>query len=187
MKIKTLIQKTQKYSLLISIIWLCCTITGITLTQTGSLEQKTLFLSWAFLLWIWALLSKQQMFSAMQMVATVWAVLWFFTEISNLRIYICMWIVTLWTISYIIIKGYHKTDKFSFIWIISLSLLALWFATNPWEFPLLFNIFLATWGFLITLYSALEYFSTKTKIAIIFFVLNILFIIKPIIFIFKNI
>jgi len=183
MKTKT---QPKKYSLVISLIWLCSTITGMILT-TGSITQQILFFLGAVLLTISAFLSKQQMFFAMQIVASTGALLWLISIIPNLRIYIYMGLTTIGAITYILKNWFHKTDKFYIIGIISLSLLALWFATDPGVNILLFNILLASGGLFIAIYSSLEFFILKSRIAIIFMILNILFIIKPIIFIFQHV
>jgi len=182
--IKKLITFLKKNSLYVSILGLCCQITGI-LLPAWSIEQKIVFFFGTSILGLWAMLVKQHMFSSMQIVAFLGVIVWFFPDLPLLAVITLVSGALIFALWYLYKTNYYKHDKFAILWIVSLFSLALWFATNPLDYPILFNtFFLGGWA-IIAVYSALEFFLLKIKVASIFMILNILFIIKPLIYLIK--
>ncbi len=168
----------SRYSLPISIIGLTCQIAGVT-SVAWSLSQQVFFLFWVSLLGFGALGAKQSMFVAMQIVAFVGVVLWFFATVPLWALYGLMSIALLFALFYIYKQKTYQHDRYYVLGILWLFLLALGFATNPLGQPFLFHIYLALWWMTIALYSFLEVVFLQIRIAWIFLLLNIVFVINP--------
>jgi hypothetical protein len=175
----------EKYSVHIGIISMTLLILG-TFAEPGSTTQKMLFLLPAPTLGYTAYVAKQRMFTALQAVVTIGALLAFLPHLPLSVRYIILAISALAGVTYLIKNQYIKIDKYWPLGGIGIFLLAFGYSTNPITDAKNFSILLATGGLLVAAYSAIGYFKLKNKIALIWLILNILFIINPILLIISN-
>lgn len=166
-------------SLIIGIIAMILLVVG-TIAHGGSLIQKILFVIGAPILGITAFANKQKMLTALQLVATIGAIIVFFPIISEIGKYLILVGASLIAIIYLIKSDYYKTDKYGLIGSIGLLFIAGGFATDATIHLVLFSILLGVGGLIVALYSWLNFVHYKTKIALIWVVLNIIFSINPI-------
>ena len=151
-----------------------------TLAPAGSLTQKLLFLVPAPILGYTAYVAGQRMFTALQAVVTVGAVLAFFEGIPSLMRYGLLVGCGLIGVVYLIRTDYIKVDKWWPIGGIGIVILSFGYSTSALAHPVLFSGLLAVGGILVAIYSAIGYFHFKVKVAIIWLALNIMFVINPI-------
>jgi hypothetical protein len=176
----------NKNSLIIGIIAMILLVIG-TIVEGGSLLQKLLIVIGAPVLGYSAYLNKQKMFLTLQTVATIGAILAFFNNLPILLRYIIMVGSGIIGIGYLIKTNYLKEDSWWPLGGLGLLSIAVGFATDALSYPILFNSLLGFGGILVAIYSAVGFFHLKVKIAIIWFVLNIMFSITPMIIIFSQI
>jgi len=158
-----------------------------TLAEGGSLLQKILFLIGAPALGITAYVDKQKMFTVLQAVATLGAVLAFFPSVSEAARYCLMGAVAIVGLAYLVRRGYFSSDRWGWLGSAGLILIAMGFATDPVSSPLLFGIFLGVGGLAVAAYSAISFFHYKVRIAVMWLVLNVIFSINPILIFIKSI
>ena len=168
-----------KWPLVVGIIAMLLLVTG-TLSEGGSTIQKILFVIGAPALGITAFMDKQKMFTALQTVATIGAVLAFFPEFPETLKYAVLLGAGIIGIFYLLKTRYYKEDRFGWLGSVGLLSIAAGFATNAVTYPVLFSVFLGAGGLIVALYSALNFYHYRVKIALIWIVLNILFSINPI-------
>ncbi len=176
----------QKYSLAIGIIAMSLSVAG-TIVESGSLIQKSLFLIAATGLGFTAYWNKQKMFVTLQVVVIIGAALAFFDWLPPVLKYAMMIGSGLVGIGHLLKTDYSKEDKWWPLGGLGLLGIAIGFATNPVSSPLLFNLLLGSGGLLVALYSAIGFFHLKVRIAAIWLVLNVIFSINPLLFVFSRI
>ncbi|MFC2175041.1 hypothetical protein ACFLQ2_04220 [archaeon] len=167
------------WPLVVGIIAMVLLVAG-TVSEGGSVIQKVLFVIGAPALGVTAYANKQKMFTALQSVATVGAVLAFFPVVPGVLRYVTLVGAGLLGVAYLFKTGYYKEDKFGWIGTIGLLCIAAGFATNATLHLLWFSLFLGVGGLVVAAYSALNFFHYKIKIALIWVVLNVLFSVGPI-------
>ena len=174
----SLVSRLKKHSLTISIGAMILIILG-TLVEGGSLFQKLLFVIGAPFLGFAAYLNKQKMFTSLQIVVTIGAILAFCSFLLPLSKYIILVGAGIISIGYLVKTKFSREDPFWTIGGTGLLGLAFGLATDAVCFPILFNSLLVIGGVLIAVYSAIGFFWLKVKISLIFLILNVIFIINP--------
>ncbi len=170
---------SKEWPLIIGILAMIFLVAG-TLAESGSILQKILFLIGAPTLGITAYANKQKMFTILQLIATVGAIIAFFPGLPTSIKYSVMIIGTIVALVYLIKEKYFDQDKWGYLGGIGLISIAFGLATNPVNAPFWFGLLLGAGGLIVSLYSAISFFHHKIKIAFIWFVLNIIFSIAPI-------
>ncbi len=150
-----------------------------TLAQGGSLLQKTLFLIGAPVLGLTAWTNKQKMFIVLQIVVSLGAVLAFFSGVPQEARYAVIVGGGVVGMAYLTKTNYSREDAWWPLGGLGLLVLAAGLATDAAANPLMFNSLLAAGGIIVALYSAIGFFHLKVRIAAIFLVLNIIFVINP--------
>lgn len=82
---------------------------------------------------------------------------------------------------YLLKCGVFRADKYAVLGVVGLLTLAFGLATDAVVFPLAFYAMLLIGGSLIVLYSAIGLFYLKIKVCALWVVLNIIFIVNPLI------
>lgn len=169
----------EKWSLVIGIIAMILIVIA-TLLEGGSDIQKILFVIGVPVLGIIAYINKQKMFTVLQSVGTIGAMLAFFPTIPEVVRYVILIGAGLLGVAYLFKSKYYKKDKFGWLGTIGLLSIAAGLATSATLYPMWFSAFLGVGGLTVAIYSTLNFFHYKVKIAIIWIVLNILFSANPI-------
>jgi hypothetical protein len=156
-----------------------------TLMPGGSLLQKVLFVIGVPTLAGVAYFNKQKMYIVLQSVATISAVLAFWSLPQIFKYVIFIGAATI-GIVYLIKIGYSKEDKYWSIGALGLLCIAVGLATDAATQPLIFNALLGLGGFFISVYSAIGLFCLKIRIAALWLILNICFSIGPLMFVFSK-
>lgn len=175
----------RKHSLAIGIAAMILLVWG-TIFESGSLIQKLLFVIGAPILGFTAHLNKQKMFAVLQAVVTIGAVLAFFDWLPSVLKYAVMLGSGLAGVGHLLKTDYSRDDPWWPLGGLGLLSIAIGFATNPVARPLLFNFLLGAGGLLVALYSAIGFFHLKVRIAAIWLVLNVIFSINPLLFVFSR-
>jgi len=173
-----LLDALKRFSLPIGITAMILLVIG-TFMPGGSLQQKVLFVIGAPTLGLTAYLNKQKMFTVLQAVVTMGAILGFFSTAPAILRYAIMLGSAALGIGYLIKVNYSKEDKWWPIGGLGLLGFAFSFATNAIAYPVMFNLLIIIGGILMAIYSAIGLFKLKVKIAAIWLILNILLIINP--------
>ena len=118
------------------------------------------------------------MFYVLQIVITLGTILAFF-DLSNILNYIILLGTVTIGIWYLRSIQYYKRDAWGVVCTLGLLLIASGFATNAVAYPLYFGLFLGVGALLAALYSFVDFFYRKNSVALIWFILNIAFAIKP--------
>lgn len=181
----SLIDNAKKYSFIIGITGMILLAVG-TFLEGSSLPQKLLFIVGAPVLGFSAYLNKQKMFITLEAVATIGTIL-AFSDISNILTYAIMIGSGIVGILYLIKTNYSKEDAWWPIGGLGLMLIALGFATSAITYPIFFGFFLGFGGILVAIYSAIGFFILKTRISVIWLILNIIFSINPLIVFFTHV
>ena len=182
----SLYKTLEKHSLGIGIIAMLLLIAG-TIVGGGSLLQRLLFVVGVPILGLTAYFNKQNMFAILQLVATIGAILAFFSgilpPILNSIIMLGSGIIG---IGYLIKTKYPKKDRYWLTGSLGLLCIAGGFATDAITHPILFNSLLGVGGILVIIYSALGFFVLKNRIYLLWLILNIVFIINPLRIVFSQ-
>ena len=173
-----LLDTLKRFSLPIGIVAMILLVIG-TFMPSGSLQQKVLFVIGAPTLGLTAYLNKQKMFTVLQAVVTMGAILGFFSTAPAILRYAIMLGSAALGISYLIKVSYSKVDKWWPIGGLGLLGFAFSFATNAIAYPTIFNLLIIFGGALMAIYSTIGFFKLKIKIAAIWLILNILLTINP--------
>lgn len=168
----------KKFSLPIGIAAMILLVIG-TFMPGGSLQQKVLFVIGAPTLGLTAHLSKQKMFTVLQAVVTMGALLGFFSTAPAILRYAIMLGSAALGLGYLVRANYSKEDWWWPIGGLGLLGFAFSFATNAIAYPTIFNLLIIFGGALMAIYSAIGFFKLKVKIAAIWLILNILLTINP--------
>ena len=174
---------TIQWPLFIGIISMVILVLG-TIADGGSQLQKILFILGAPILGITAYADKQKMFTILQSIATLGAILAFFQGFPTIK-YGLMSTAVILGLIYLAKTKYFDTDKWGLVGAVGLVCIAMGFATNAISSPFLFGFFLGIGGLLVAIYSAIQYFHYKIKIALIWVILNIIFSISPLLMLIK--
>lgn len=178
----------RKHSLAIGMAAMVLLVIGTTgIVETGSLLQKIIFVIGAPILGFTAHLNRQKMFAVLQIVVAIGAVLAFFDWLPSVLKYAIMIGSGLVGVGHLLKINYSKEDLWWPLGGLGLLSIAAGFATNPVASPLLFNLLLASGGLLVALYSAIGFFHLKVRIAAIWLVLNVIFGVNPVLFVFSRI
>ena len=86
---------------------------------------------------------------------------------------------------YLIKVRYFQKDAWGILASIALLCVALGFATDPNDLPILFHGLLAAGAVMLTIYSLIQFFYHKVRIALLFMILNAVFSINPLIQLWK--
>ena len=174
----------QNIILFIGIIAMVGLVVG-TFLEGGSLIQKVIFLIGAVILTSIAYANKQKMFMTIELVVSLSTLLAFW-DVTMLAKYLIFIGVSILGVGYLIKIKHHKEDKWWPIGALGLLLLAAGFATSAVNHPILFNAFLGFGGIIVAIYSAIELFLFKTRIASIWLILNMFFALNPMLIIFHK-
>ena len=175
----------NRHSLTIGVIAMVLLIIG-TLVEGGTLVQKLLFVIGSPILGLTAYLNKQKMFTTLQIIVTIGAILAFFNNISVILNYAVMISSSLFGLGYLIKINYFKEDMWWPVGGLGLLIIATGFATSAVDYPIMFNSLLGIGGILVALYSAIGFFHLKVRIAVIWLILNVVFSINPLIIVFSR-
>jgi len=154
-------------------------------SEPASLLQKLLFLTGAVILTIVAFKSKQKMLSILQVIIVIGSSLAFFEVDESLKYFILLG-ASILGVAYLISIKYYRKDPWGLACTVGLLMLAAGFATDAVEYPLQFGIFLGGGPLLVALYSFVDYFYHKVRISLIWFILNIIFAINPLLIVISN-
>jgi len=148
------------------------------ISQPASLFQKSLFLIGAIMLTIVAFLNKQWMLFVLQIVISLGAVL-AFSGLGEISKFAILMGAALIGIVKLVWSGHFKSDPWNIVCCIGLFMVAAGVATDANAHQLLFGLFLGIGSLLVALYSFVDYYFKKDNIAIIWFILNLVFAINP--------
>ncbi|MDD5172459.1 MAG: hypothetical protein PHF60_05495 [Candidatus ainarchaeum sp.] len=149
------------------------------LSEPSSLPQKSLFLIGSVVLTVVAHLNKQRMLLALQSIITLGSIL-AFVDLGGIIKYILLFGASAVVIWYLVSIKNYKKDPWSISCTAGLILVAIGYVTDATADPLYFGLYLGLGSLLVALYSFIDYFYNKDKIAIIWFILNVVFAINPI-------
>ncbi len=174
----------QNILLFIGIIAMVGLVIG-TFLEGGSLIQKAIFLIGAVILTSVAYANKQKMFMIIEMVVSLSSLLalWNVTAHAKYLIFIG---ASFLGVGYLIKIKLSKENGWWPIGALGLLLLAAGFATSAVNYPILFNSFLGFGGIIVAIYSAIELFLFKTRIASIWLILNVFFALNPMLIVFHK-
>jgi len=172
------IEKRNVLLLYIGVAAMLALIIGV-LSEGGSLFQKILFVSATPVLGVLAYVNKQKMLLSMQTILTISALLAFFSDIPDQIRYLLLVGIAVLSVGYLFRSGYYKKDPWGVIGSAGLLLIAAGYVTNATLYPLLFNSLLGFGGLLFAIYSGIEFWHYKVRIASLWFILNVIFAIKP--------
>ncbi|MFH1520399.1 MAG: hypothetical protein ABID61_02020 [Candidatus Micrarchaeota archaeon] len=147
-------------------------------SEPASLQQKVLFLIGAIVLTAVARINKQEMLFTLQIIITLGSSL-AFIDVGSIIKYIVLLGAAVVGVGYLVLTKNYKNDKITFVCTIGLILIAAGMATDAKIYPLYFGLFLGFGGLLVAFYSFIDYFFNKDKIAIIWFILNLVFAVNP--------
>jgi len=147
-------------------------------SEPSSLLQKILFFVGAIGLTVVAHSNKQKMLFVLQVIISLGSFL-AFMEIGGIEKYILLIGSSVVCIAYLVKTKNYQKDKFGIVCTIGLTLIAAGMATDANQSPAYFGLFLGSGGLLVALYSCMDYYLNSNKIAIIWFVLNLIFAINP--------
>lgn len=177
MKSKKKLEKKNNLLLYIGIVAMLALIIGV-LSEGGSLFQKILFASATPVLGVIAYLNKQKMLVGLQTVLTLSALLALVSEFDQIRYFLLLGVAVL-CIGYLFRIRYYEKDPWGLIGSAGLMLIAVGYVTDATAYPLLFNALLGFGGLMFAIYSGVEFWHYKIRIASLWFILNIVFAIKP--------
>lgn len=178
---KKLEKKTEKKNdllLYVGIVAMILLIVGV-LSEGGSLFQKLLFACATPVLGVIAYINKQKMLVSLQTVLTISALLALVSGVPDQIRYVLLIGVAVLCIGYLFKIKYYGKDPWGLIGSAGLLLIAAGYVTDAVSQPLLFNALLGFGGLLFAIYSGIEFWHYKIKIASLWFVLNVIFAIKP--------
>ena len=167
----------KKHSLAIGLTAMVLAVLA-TLVEPGSLLQKTLFLVAVPTLGLAAFLDGHKLFFVLQGITTVSAVMAFFTVPDSAKFFLLGFGVIV-GFAFLWREKYFKSDPYWVVGGLGLLGLASGLAMNAVTQPLLFYSFLGLGGLLIAVYSGIQFFYLKVRIAGIWLVLNVLFSLNP--------
>ncbi len=176
--------KKQTISFFIGLIGMILLVVGTFLTP-GELLQKILFFSGTFLMTITAFTDRHKMYSTLEVVIIIGTVLAFFSGIGTELRYWIMGVPAVLAVIYLIKVKYFQKDTWGILASIALLCVALGFATDPGDLPILFHGLLAAGAVMLTIYSLIQFFYYKVRIALLFMILNAVFSINPLIELWK--
>lgn len=168
----------KKHDTEIGIIAMIMLIAG-TFAEPSSLTQKLLFLLPGPMLAYTAYAANQKLFFGLQAVITSGVIMSFFPAVPYILNYAAVVGMGLISVGYFTETQYIKIDKYWPIAGIGILLLAFGYSTNAAKEPIYFNTLLAMGSLLIAIYSYIGYHKLKIRVAGIWFLLNVMFIIKP--------
>lgn len=144
----------------------------------GSLTQKILFIVGAPTLGVTAVVNRQPMFSALQGVVTLGAILVFFPALPVEPRYILMLGGAVLAVCWLGDSGYYRHDRSGWVGTVGLTLIAIGLATPAAQYPLLFFVALGFGGLLVALYSGFS-IAGGFRLGWIWLILNLLFAANP--------
>ena len=175
---KTAPGKTSGRSLYIGIIAMAMLLTGV-FSEPASSLQRLLFLAGALMLTVTAYMNRQWMLYVLQIVISLGSA-FAFIELGGIVKYAILLGAALTGVLYLRRTKRYEADMWGAVSSTGLFLVAAGFATDAKLQPLFFGLFLGVGSLLVALYSFVDYFYNKDKIAGIWMILNIVFAVKPI-------
>ncbi len=148
------------------------------LQQPSSLPQKSLFLVGSVLLAAVAYLNKQTMLLSLQVIIVIGSAL-AFIQLGGAQKYGILAMASILAIIYLISIKNFKKDPWSIICTLGLILIAVGYVTDATVNPLFFGLSLGLGSVLVALYSFMDYYFQKDHVAVIWFILNLVFAINP--------
>lgn len=149
-----------------------------TVAPQGTVLQRTLFLLSASILAVTAYRSDQTMLTVLQTVVTISAILAFIPGLGlQTRLLLVLGPAIIAT-GYLIRIGHRDVDPYWPIGAVGLLLLAGGLSLSGTA-PFVFNLLLATGASIISLYATVQYVVDDISIQIIWVLLNIVFMINP--------
>jgi len=182
----SLANSLKKHSLAIGTGAMILIIMG-TVVEGGSLLQKLLFVIGALILGFVAYLDKQKVLLTLEIIVIIGAILAFCSFLPPFSRYVVLGGAGIIGVVYLIRIKFSKEDVWWPIGGAGLLFLAVGLATDAVSAPILFNSLLGIGGILIAIYSAIGFFYLRVKIAIIWLILNLIFVINPLIIVFSRI
>lgn len=151
----------------------------------GSVLQKSLILLGAFVLFLVASLSNQRVLQALQLVIVVGAVLGFL-QLSVLYSLSIMLFVSILMVVYLYSIEHYKKEPIGAMGSVGFLLLAMGLAFNTGSNNLISGFSLGFGSIIIAIYSATAFWLYKTRLQIVWVVLNLAFAISPLIMFFSQ-
>ena len=173
----------KKHSLAIGLTAMLVAVAA-TLAEPGSLFQKVLFLFAVPVLGLAAFLGGHKLFFVLQAVMTISAVLAFFPVPDSAKLSL-LGAGTVLGFGFLYREGYLESDPYWLIGALGLLGLALGLAMDAVTQSLLFYSLLGIGGLLIAVYSGIQFFYLKVRIAGIWLALNLLFSLNPLLMVFS--
>ena len=150
----------------------------ISFVAFGTLTQKTLFFLGGALLLLAAAESRQNTLIAIETVALAGVLLSFFLLSFSVTM-LAMLVVIAVMLAYFVYIGHYKKHGIEFLGTAGFILLALGYAFNSGDFTLLTSFFFAFGALVIVVYSLFMWRVYKIRLQAIWFVLNLVFMISP--------
>lgn len=152
-----------------------------TFLAAGDFFQKMLFFLGTLLMMITAFVDRHKMYSTLEVVIIIGTILAFFSATPTEIRYWIMGVPSILAVIYLIKVKYFKKDSWGILASVALLCVALGFATNPADLAILFHGLLAAGAVMLTIYSLIQFFYYKVRIALLFMLLNAVFSINPLI------
>ena len=148
------------------------------ISQPASVIQKCLFLIGGLMLTAVAYLNRQWMLFVLQIVISFGAVLAFsgLGEIPKVAILLGAALIGILKLAW---SGHFKNDFWNIVCCVGLFMVAAGVATDANAHQLLFGLLLGIGSLLVALYSFVDYYFQKDHVAVIWFILNLVFAINP--------
>lgn len=153
--------------------------------DAGDSWQKILFMVGTFLMTVTAFVDRHKMYSALEVVLIIGTILAFFAGIETSVRYLIMGIPAILAVVYLVKVKYFSKDPWGILASIALLCVALGFATDPADLAMAFHGLLAAGAVMLTIYSLIQFFYYKVRIALLFMILNAVFSINPLIALWK--
>ena len=169
MKSKTKVNNILFYVAIAAMILL---VYSFSFLSFGTLLQKSLILTGAFVLFLVALFGKQKVLQALQLVLVTGAIIGFFI-LSMLYALVIMLFVAALMVIYLYSIGHYKKEPVGVIGSFGFCFFALGLAFNTGSTPLIAGLFLILGAFVIAAYSALAFYLYKNRLQLVWIVLNL--------------
>lgn len=149
-----------------------------TVTPQGTVLQRSLFLASASILGVTAYRSGQTMLTILQIVVSISAILAFIPFITVLKRLLLVLGPAIIATAYLIRIEHREADPYWPVGAAGLLLLAGGLSLSGTA-PLMFNLLLAIGAAIIAVYAAIQYIVDDVSIQLIWVLLNVVFMINP--------
>jgi hypothetical protein len=168
----------ENLALGIGIVGMVLTVVGIYL-EPGMMVQKFLFLIGAALLIASAIMTDQKMYIALTSVVLLGTILGFVQGFSVEGKYIVIGVGALIALVYLAVIGHFRRDPWAVLGCLGLIFVGAGYAVDAVSTPLLFNAALAGGSLAVAIYSLIRFFFYGIKVAMVWVVLNVIFLVAP--------